>query len=145
MGRAPRGGEEEQVEEEEERRGGRGRKDAAGAAAALAPAGRHVARGGRGNFFPEFFQFGANQSPTGREKNSTQIILHMHAMICIGKVYLEFGRRSGGPLLSPLSSLLAPSRAAHARTGRMRSLAPSSFYSSTLDYAYYSRSTSRVL
>ena len=101
MGRAPRGGEEEQVEEEEERRGGRGRKDAAGAAAALAPAGRHVARGGRGNFFPEFFQFGANQSPTEREKNSTQIILHMHDMICIGKVYLEFGRRSGGPLLSP--------------------------------------------
>ena len=52
MGRAPRGGEEEQVEEEEERRGGRGRKDGAGAAAALAPAGRHVARGGEGEFFP---------------------------------------------------------------------------------------------
>ena len=142
MGRAPRGGEEEQVEEEEERRGGRGRKDAAGAAAALAPAGRHVARGGRGNFFPEFFQFGANQSPTGREKNSTQIILHMHAMICIGKVYLEFGRRSGGPLLSPLSLRpLAPRMRARGECVRWRH--PVS--TAVLEYAYYSRSTSRVL
>ena len=140
MGRAPRGGEEEQVEEEEERRGGRGRKDAAGAAAALAPAGRHVARGGRGNFFPEFFQFGANQSPTEREKNSTQIILHMHDMICIGKVYLEFWAAERRP--SPLSLRpLAPRMRARGECVRWRH--PVS--TAVLEYAYYSRSTSRVL